>query len=101
MKFSDNMLFAHPVLSPVSSDYQHAIFVAEFNISIEDPDWLDIETTIDLRCPDLDALLEEGDAGCGFYVVCRRTYQNRLVEVNPGQSSHKLSANLFFGTVEL
>jgi hypothetical protein len=101
MKLSDQMLFGHPILSSGSNDYHDSLFAAEFDINIEDPDWLIITATINLQCSDLDTLLEEGGAGCGFYVICRETYQNRLIEMTPGRASHKLNAHHFFGTIQL
>ncbi len=101
MKLNDEMLFGHPILSSTSNDYRDVLFTAEFDINIEDPDWLVIGATINLQCTDLDDLLEEGGAGCGFYVICRQTYQNRLVEMTPGSASHKLNAHHFFGTMQL
>lgn len=101
MKVSDDMLFAHPVLSPVSDDFHDAFFDAEFTISLEEEDWLLIDTALRLSCPELDQLLEEGGAGSGFYVICPQTYQNRLIEMNPGAAKHKLNAHHFFGTVQL
>jgi hypothetical protein len=101
MKLNDEMLFGHPVLSSTSNDYRDALFAAEFEVNIEDPDSLVIGATINLNCEDLDDLLEEGGAGCGFYLICRNTYQNRLIEMTPGSASHKLNAHHFFGTIQL
>jgi hypothetical protein len=101
MKLSDEMLFGHPVLSSTSNDYRDALFAAEFDVNIEDPDWLVMGATIRLNCTDLDDLLEDGGAGCGFYVICLDTYQNRLIEMTPGSASHKLNAHHFFGTIQV
>lgn len=101
MKLNEDMLFGHPVLSPVSDDYQGALFNAEFVVNVEDNDHLSIEATIGLNSPDLDQLLEEGGAGCGFFLVCRQTYQNRLIEMGPGKATHQLNAHHFFGTLQL
>lgn len=101
MKLSDDMLFGHPVLSPVSDDYQDSLFDAEFVVNIEPEDRLIIDASITLNCPDLDQLLEDGAAGCGFFIVCRRTYQNRLIEMGPGKASQNLNGAHFFGTLQL
>lgn len=101
MKITNDMLFAHPVLSPVSDDFQDAVFESEFAINLEDENVLLIDATVQLNCAELDQLLEHGGAGCGFYVVCRPTYQNRLIEMTPGTARHTLNANQFFGTVQL
>lgn len=101
MKINDDMLFGHAVLSPVSDDYHDALFNAEFVVNVEDDDQLDIEASIALNCQDLDQLLEVGGAGCGFFLVCRQTYQNRLIEMSPGKATHRLNAHHFFGTLQL
>lgn len=100
MKLRDDMLFGHPVLSPVSDDYHGALFEAEFIVGVED-ETLTIEASISLNCPDLDQLIEEGAAGCGFYLIGRQTYQNRLIEMNPGRANHTLNAGHFFGTLQV
>lgn len=100
MKLNDDMLFGHPVLSPVSDDYQGALFNAEFVVTI-DGDQLTIDAAVTLNCPDLDQLLEEGAAGCGYFLVCRQTYQNRLIEMSPGRAVQLLNAAHFFGTLQL
>lgn len=101
MKLSDDMLFGHPVLSAVSDDYRDALFEAEFGVEIEGEDTLKVEATIRLNCPDLDDLLEQGAAGCGFYLIGRQTYQNRLIEMSPGTAVHTFNAAHFFGTLQL
>lgn len=101
MKIGDQMLFGHPVLSSSSNDFRDGLFTADFEINIENPDLLIIDATINLRCRDLNTLLEEGGAGCGFYVICRQTYQNQLREMVPGRKTHPLNAHQFFGTIQL
>ena len=100
MKLRDDMLFGHPVLSPASDDYQGALFDAEFVVATED-ETLTIEANISLNCPDLDQLIEEGAAGCGFYLTGRQTYQNRLIEMSPGKATHVLNARHCFGTLQV
>lgn len=101
MKLSDDMLFGHPVLSPISDDYREGAFDAEFTVSLEEHDILTIGASITLNCPELDQLVEEGAAGCGFYLICRQTYQNRLIEMGPGKSTQSFNASHFFGTLQL
>ena len=100
MKLSTDMLFAHPVLSSASTDYRDALFDADFIISIEH-DNLDVAATITLKCADLNALLESGGAGCGFFLIGAQTYDNRLVEMRPGSAQHRFKASDFFGTIRI
>lgn len=96
MKFRNDMLFAHPVLSDFSDDYVEANFTSGFSIEVDDRN-LTIHSTIVFTCDDLVALIDEGVAGCGYYLACPRTYQNRLVEVPLGEASTMFDADLFFG----
>jgi hypothetical protein len=70
-------------------------------VTIGDDDNLTIDATINLNCSDLADLIEDGTAACGFFLVCRRTYQNRLIRMNPGTATHRLDAPHFFGTIQL
>lgn len=101
MKLSLDMLFAHPVLSPASTDFRDALFDTDFIVTIGDNDNLDILASMTLRCPDLNALLNSGGAGSGFFMICSHTYDNRLVEMAPGSKEHRFRASDFFGTVRL
>lgn len=98
MKLDHEMLFAHPVLATYSDDYTDGLFGASFDVRLEDEKlFLDVE--IVLECPDLVELVEEGAAGTGFYLICPRTYHNRLIEMPPGSATQELDAGQFFGTV--
>lgn len=100
MKLNDDMLFAHPVLAPYSDDYESGLFDCAFEVLLDDKTiLLDVELT--LNCPDLEALVEEGAAGTGFYVVCARTYLNRQIEMAPGKATHEFKAGNFFGKVTI
>lgn len=101
MKLSDQMLFAHPVLSRASDDFRDADFGFECNYSIENNQTLNLELNIKLSCPELVRLIDEGAAGCGFFLICRETYQNRLVAARLGHFVYRCKADDFFGTVQL
>jgi len=101
MKLSDDMLFAHPVLSANSTDFLDSLFEAEFEIRIGDKDNLDIIASLTLRCADLNELLNVGAAGSGFFLICSRTYENRLIEMAPGSKEHRFRASDFFRSVQL
>jgi len=98
MKLSDDMLFGHPVLSHLTDDYVGGVFECGFDADISEHE-LTLSATISLNCPDLIQLIEDGSAGCGYYLICPRTYHNRLVEMLPGKSRHPFAADQFFGTV--
>jgi hypothetical protein len=100
VKLRDDMLFGHAVLSAFSDDYVNGIFSSSFEVE-ESSDNLIVTATLDLRCPDLASLVRSGAAGCGYYVICRPTYLNRLVEMVPGVERTSFEAAQFFGTVEL
>ena len=100
MKLSSDMLFAHPVLSSTSTDYRDALFDADFIVAIE-RDNLDVTATLTLKCADLNALLESGGAGSGFYLIGSQTYENRLIEMRPGSAQHRFKASDFFGTIRI
>src|SRR5690606_22687190 len=44
-------------------------------------------------------LIEEQKAAIGYFIVCRRTYFNALVEAALGKSEHFVDASKLFGTV--
>jgi hypothetical protein len=101
VKLSNDMLFAHPVLSPTSTDFEDALFDADFAVTIGDGDNLDISASLALKCDDLAELLNSGGAGSGFYLICRQTYENRLVEMALGSKQYRFKASDFFGTIHL
>lgn len=101
MKFTDDMLFAHPILSADSGDFLGASFEASFEYTIESDDRLALRTTITLNCSEILDLVNSGKAGCGFFLICRPTYINRLIEMTPGTKTHIFDARDFFGTLQL
>ena len=101
MKLSDDMLFAHPVMSPVSTDYRSGSLDADFSLEIDADDNLDLSVAFALKSTHLSALVMSGEAGAGVFLVCRPTYENRLLEMAPGFRKHRLRASNFFGTIQL
>ncbi len=101
MKLSSDMLFAHPVLSSSSTDFIGAVFDTDFAVRIGEADNLDILASMTLKCPDLEALVNSGGAGAGFFLMCSHTYDNRLIEMAPGSKEHRFKASDFFGTIRL
>jgi len=98
MKLTDDMLFGHPVLSLLTDDYVGGVFDCNFEADLSERELI-VSAEISLNCPDLNQLIEEGSAGCGYYLICPRTYLNRLVEMLPGTSRNPFPADQFFGTV--
>ena len=101
MKLSEDMLFGHPVLRPWSDDWQDCLIDADFEIDLSHDDLVCVTADMDLRCPELWELVEEGAAGCGFYLVGMDTFEIRLVDAAPGRSEHQFNAHHFFGTLAL
>lgn len=98
MKLSSNMLFAHPVLSAASTDYSDATFEVTFALE-SNADVLNITSNGTMTCPELHSLLDDGSAGFGFYLICPRTYHNRLVETTMAERTHRFTLSDYFGTV--
>ena len=101
MKLSNDMLFAHPVLSSTSTDFKDALFDTDFTVTIGEKDNLDVLASLMLKCADINALLDSGGAGSGFFLICPQTYDNRLIEMAPGSKGHRFKASDFFGTIRL
>lgn len=100
MKLSNDMLFAHPVLSTYSDDYQTGLFDCNFEVQLDD-ETVSLEVELTLNCLDLEQLVEDGAAGTGFFLICPRTYLNRQIEMAPGKATHDFKASQLFGTVQI
>lgn len=100
MKISNDMLFAHPVLASYSDDYREGLFDCDFEVLLDDETVL-LDVELALNCPDIEQLVENGAAGTGFFLICPRTYLNRLIEMAPGKATHEFKASHLFGTVQI
>lgn len=101
MKLNGDMLFAHPVLWDVTHDFLKSRFSADFIVSIDKQKALVIESDLRLECAEMRQLIEVGAAGCGFYLICRPTYQNRLVETSLGVGTYTADVSFFARTIQI
>lgn len=85
MKYNEDMRFTHPVLGPMTSDYKDSIFeLSEINIEEKKPSWeIDVRGFLNIRQPDVERLISEGEAGCYLYISCGETYYSSYVKINP------------------
>lgn len=100
MRYKDDMLFAHPVLREGSDDFLSAAFGVEFFHEIKETIF-SLTSKIELNCSDLRDLIENGEAGVGYFIACRDTLQNRLVEVGLEVTVQDFPLVNFYGTVSL
>ena len=102
MKFSDEMRFAHPILSKATDDFGAAEF--SFSIVVEErPNngHLRLECESTVTAPDIDACIKEGRAAVGLFVTGAETYYNRLFEVPLGKGILDFPDGLLRGRVVL
>lgn len=101
MKLNERMRYPHPVLSEFSEDYVSGEFRAEFSQNLTKDNELRIEASLILDNEDLQNLVDTQKAAIGYFLVCRRTYFNRLQEVSSGTSEKFFDATKLFGTVQI
>lgn len=101
MKLNERMRYPHPVLSEFTSDYVSGDFLAEFSQNLTKQDELRIESNLTLNNADLRRLIETQKAAAGYFIICRRTYFNRLVTVPTGRAEKFLDARKLFGTIQI
>lgn len=101
MKLNERMRYPHPVLSEFSSDYVSGEFSAAFAQNLTKGGELRISSELVLDSDDLRALIENQKAAIGYFVVCRRTYFNRLQQASIGKSEKFIDATRLFGTVQI
>lgn len=101
MKLDVNMVFAHPVLAPGSSDYTESGFEGTFTMGVTGDMQLQIAAVLSLQCKDLQKLVDREIAATGFFVFCPDTYVDRLIDAPLGESVHNFDARDYFGTVKL
>ena len=99
MKLNARMRFPHPVLNEHSSDYNTGKFSASFSKEVTDDDQLKITSDLSTDCDELTALIEHQKASAGYFVVCRRTYFNRLQPIQLGKSEKSIDISRLFGRV--
>lgn len=100
MRYKDDMYFAHPILREGSDDYISAAFDSDFFHEVTET-IISITSRVSLNCDALKSQLEKGEVGVGYYMMCRDTLQNRLVEVGLDVTVQDFPAANYFGTVLL
>lgn len=99
MKINERMRYPHPVLDEYSSDYVTGGFHCEFEQNLTMENELRIAAKLSVEGDVLLELIEEQQAAIGYFIVCRRTYYNTLVEASLGKSENFFNAARLFGTV--
>lgn len=83
MKFSDDMRYPHPVLTPDSGDYPDGTFDVWFEVrEILETGRVSLEYRIELAGPDIQELIESGRATAGVFVRCGDTYYSALKKLD-------------------
>lgn len=101
MKLNERMRYPHPVLSQFSSDYTTGKFSASFSYQVTDDNQLKIASGLSVGCDELRVLVEDQKASAGYFVVCRRTYFNRLQHVPLGKSEKFFELSQLYEAVSL
>ncbi len=99
MKINERMRYPHPVLSEYSSDYATGGFNCEFEQNLTTDNELRISAKLNLDGDNLLGLINEQKASIGYFIICRRTYFNKLVKTSEGASEYFVDASRLFGTV--
>ena len=82
MKFSDDMRFAHPVLTPETGDFSEGIFSLETEVEeILATGKVSIRYNIELTEESIRKLVENGLATVGIFVRCGDTFYSDLREL--------------------
>lgn len=101
MKLSPSSRFAHPVLSPDTSDYRNAAFEMEL---VYEEDFqrgaLTLACTPMIRCPAVEDLLRRNLVGRSLAIGCRDTYYREIHELDEA-GRIVLPLDHFFGRVEI
>ncbi|MGB3027653.1 hypothetical protein [Paradevosia shaoguanensis] len=99
MKLDDYMRYPHPVLSELSGDYMTGEFVCSFEQNLTQAGELKLVADMRIDNEDLLDLINGQSAAPGYFLVCRRTYFNQLVNAPIGRSEKFFDATKFFGGV--
>lgn len=102
VKFSDEMRFAHPILSHVTADFGDK----EFNVSIvaeERPSngYVRLECESSVTDPDIESCIKSGKAAVGLFVTSPETYYNQLQQLPLGKGTLEFPNGLLHGRVTL
>lgn len=102
MKISNLTRFPHPVLSVYSDDYVSGSFSIEVEIKEHKTSGhVDLNYSVVLDCDDINSLIKDNLAKPVMYVVCRRTYYNKLHELDMAGGGISFNRGELFGSVIL
>ncbi|GAB2884775.1 hypothetical protein GCM10027202_11690 [Microvirgula curvata] len=83
MRFSDNMRFAHPVLTAETGDFDEGSFALDTEVEeIIETGKVSIRYEIELTEPSIRKLVENGQATVGIFVRCKDTFYSDLRELD-------------------
>lgn len=102
MKFSDDMRFPHPVLSPDTADF--ATGDLRFDIEVEERPGdgeLKISYECDVTEPGIRKFIDTVGASAGVFVTCQDTFFNRLEHISVGKGILRFAGGLLNGRVVL
>lgn len=103
MKYNDAMRFAHPVLSPLTSDYYDSEFQLREFTAIEDiTSWeITLSGILYLNQSEIEGLITSGKALCYLYIVCGETYYSSFEKININEWSLIIPPGSVRGRVEI
>lgn len=99
MKIEDTMRYPHPVLSELTKDYTSGDFSCELTQHLTPSGELKLTSTFKLASNELKSLIDDQRASAGYFIVCRRTFYNKLEAVPIGTTDRHFPAADLFGTV--
>jgi hypothetical protein len=99
MKIEDTMRYPHPVLSELTKDYTTGEFTCELTQQMTPSGELKLTSTFKLTSNELKSLIDNQQASAGYFLVCRRTFYNKLEAVPVGTTDRHFPAADLFGTV--
>lgn len=103
MKYNDAMRFAHPVLSPMTSDYSDSEFQLRELTAKEDlTSWkITLSGILYLNQMEIENLIISGKAFCYLYIVCGETYYSSFEKININEWSLIIPPGSVRGRVEI
>lgn len=99
MKFNPNRRYPYPVLKPVDSDYRESAF--DVNIDVEKKiRSLKIDYTIQLKSPDIEKAIKNGDASIFIHIENSQTKYRDIKYLHSTNDSFEIDLSFLNGNVE-
>lgn len=95
------MRYPHPVLVNGSDDYERGRFDVELRRVDADDGHIELRSTIAVQQPGIESLLSTGLAAVGYFLICRRTFLDRLIECEIGENLLRMPLSNLYGTVQV